>query len=337
MFQTLSVSFTAVLSVACVIFAGFLLRRFGMLTKESDRGLLRLMINFLMPCLILDRVLFHDVFADPRNLYWPTLIGASQITVGILLAGCVGFLPALWTGLTSRAKRGTFATSTGMLNYGFVPIALIPFLFPESPATMGVLFVVGLGIEFTMWTLGLLMIQGKFDWHSAKNSINGPTVTILLAIPLNLWSHGSYFPPVLNEATPYFAFLKQAVHLAGQAAIPLSIILVGASIADAFRWERYRTGLKETAKIAFWTCLLRHLILPAIILFAAYHLPCSLELKRVLVLHAAMGAAIFPIILAQHYGGDPDVALDSILSSSLLSLVTSPLWIAFGLQWVLRS
>ena len=335
MFQTLSVSFTAVLSVACVIYAGFLLRRFGVLTKESDQGLLRLMINVLMPCLILDRVLFHNVFADPRNLYYPTLLGIAEITVGILLAACVGFLPALWTGLNTRTKRGTFATSTGMLNYGFVPIALIPFLFAESETTMGVLFVVGLGIELTMWTLGLLMIQGRFDWNSVKNSINGTTVTILLAIPLSLWVHGSYFPAVLNEVTPYFAFLQAAVRLAGQAAIPLSIILVGASIGDAFRWERYRTGLKETFKVVFWACVLRNLILPIIILTTACYLPCSLELKRVLVLHAAMGAAIFPIVLAQHYGGDTEVALDSILSTSFLSLLTSPLWIAFGLQWAL--
>ena len=336
MLQTLSISFTAVLSVACVIFAGVLLRRFGMLTKESDQGLLRLMINFLMPCLILDRVLFHNIFADPRNLYYPTLLGAAVITVGILLAACVGFLPSSWTGLTTRAKRGTFATCTGMLNYGYVPIALIPFLFPESTATMGVLFIVGLGIELVMWTLGLLMIQGKFNWNSVKNSINGPTVTILLAIPLNLWVYGSYYPVALNEVTPYFAFLKEAIQLAGKAAIPLSIILVGASIGDAFRWERYHTGLGETIKVVFWACLLRNMVLPPMILLTAYFLPCSLELKRVLVLHAAMGAAIFPIVLAQHYDGDPDVALDSILSTSLLSLITSPLWIAFGLEWVLR-
>ncbi|MCL2304534.1 MAG: AEC family transporter [Planctomycetaceae bacterium] len=335
MFQTLSVSFTAVLSVACVIYGGFLLRRFGVLTKESDQGLLRLMINFLMPCLILDRVLFHNVFADPRNLYYPALLGAAVITVGILLAACVGFLPGLWTGLDTRAKRGTFATCTGLLNYGYVPIALITFLFPESTTTMGVLFIVGLGVEFTMWTLGLLMIQGKFDWNSVKKSINGPTVTILLAIPLNLWVYGHYYPAAFDEMTPYFAFLKEAIRLVGKAAIPLSIILVGASIGDVFRAERYRTGLKETLKVVFWACLLRNLILPTIILFTAYYLPCTVELKRVLVLHAAMGAAMFPIVLAQHYDGDSDVALDTILSTSFLSIITSPLWIAFGLQWVL--
>ena len=336
MSQTLSVSFTAVASVACVIFVGFLLRRFGVLTKESDQGLLRLMINFLMPCLILDRIVFHNVFADPSNLYYPTLLGVAEVSGGILLGACVGCLPALWTGLNSRARRGTFATSVGMPNYGFVPIPLILFLFPECGATMGVLFVLNLGAEFTMWTLGLLMIQGKFDWNSAKKSINGPTVAILVAIPLSLWSHGPYFPDVVNNVTPHFAFLKEAIRLAGQAAMPLSIILVGASIGDAFRLDRYRIGLGETLKVAFWACLLRILVIPIILMLAAFYLPCSVELKRVLVIHGAMGSALFTIVLAQHYDGSPEVALDAVLSTSFLSLITSPLWIAFGLTWVLR-
>ncbi len=334
MFQTLSVSFSAVLSVFCVILAGFFARRLGVLTKESDQGLLRLMINVLMPCLILDRLLFVDVFADPSNLYYPTLLGIAEIGVGILLAACLGWLPNRWTALDSRVKRGTFATCVGMLNYGFVPIALVPILFPESDTTMGVLFVLNLGVEFMMWTLGLQMIQGKFNLQSAKKSINGPTITILLAIPLNLWSHGSGFPLFLNEILPYFSFVRQAIHLAGQAAIPLSILLVGASIGDVFRIDRYRLRFRQALKIVFWSCLLRILILPSLILLTAYYLPCSLELKRVLVLHAAMGSAVFPIVLAQQYDGDPEVALDSVLGNSFPSLLTIPLWIAFGLQWI---
>ena len=334
MTQTLWVSFTAVLSVGCVIFTGFLSRRGGVLTKESDQGLLRLMINFLMPCLILDWLLFNDVFADRRNLYYPPLLGIAEIAGGILLAACIGFLPSRLTALDTKSKRGTFATCVGMLNYGFVPIALIPILFPQSDTTMGVLFVLNLGVEFTMWTLGLQMIQGKFDWNSAKKSINGPTITILAAIPLNLWFHGPYFPAFMNEPLSYFEFVRKAIHIAGQAAIPLSIILVGASIGDVFRMERYRTGLAQTVKILFWSCLLRIVVFPALILLAAVHLPCSMELKRVLVLHAAMGSAVFPIVLAQHYDGDADVALDAVLGNSFLSLLTIPLWIAFGLRWI---
>jgi predicted permease len=47
-----------------------------------------------------------------------------------------------------------------------------------------------------------------------------------------------------------------------------------------------------------------------------------------------MGSAIFPMVLAKHYGGDPKTAFDTILSNSLLSVLTLPIWIAVGLSLI---
>lgn len=336
MHETLSVSFTAVFSVFTVMGAGFVLRRLGILTKESDQGLLRVMVNFLMPCLILDWVLYTDVFVDRRNLYYPPVYGFVGIALGILVVWCVArMFPVSWTALDTKKKRGTFATCVGMVNYGFVPIALVPSLFLEDKAaTMAVLFVANLGVEFAMWTVGLQMIEGKFNWGSAKRSINGPTITILVAIPLNLWAYSVYFPQTLGNVLPFFAFVKGALHLAGSAAIPLSIILVGATIGDVFRLDRYHLGNSQAIRIALCSCLLRIVLLPATMMCVAVFAPFSLELKRVIVLHAAMGSAVFPIVLAKHYDGDPETALDAVLSNSLVSLVTIPLWIVVGLHLI---
>lgn len=337
-YSSLSVSFTAVFSVFTVMGAGFVLRRLRILTKESDQGLLRITVNFLMPCLILNWLLFTDVFADRRNLYYPPIYGFLGIALGILFSWCAArILPGRWTALDTAKKRGSFATCVGMVNYGFVPIALVPTLFLENgAATMAVLFVANLGVEFAMWTVGLQMIEGKFDWHSAKRSLNGPTLTILIAIPLNLWVYGPYFPQSLGNVLPYFAFLKGAISMAGSAAIPMSIILVGATIGDVFRMDRYHhhLGFSQAIRIAFWSCLLRTALLPSLMMLLAVYAPFSLELKRVIVLHAAMGSAVFPIVLAQYYNGDPETALDAVLSNSALSLLTIPFWIAFGLHWI---
>ena len=47
-----------------------------------------------------------------------------------------------------------------------------------------------------------------------------------------------------------------------------------------------------------------------------------------------MPAAVVPIVMARHYGGDPALALRIVLSTSVVSLVTTPLWIRFGLKFV---
>jgi predicted permease len=62
----------------------------------------------------------------------------------------------------------------------------------------------------------------------------------------------------------------------------------------------------------------------------AKFLPCSIELKRVILLQGAMPSAVLPIVLAKHYGGDPRTALQVVIGTSLAGLVTIPLWIDFG-------
>jgi predicted permease len=43
-----------------------------------------------------------------------------------------------------------------------------------------------------------------------------------------------------------------------------------------------------------------------------------------------MPSAVLPIVISKHYGGDARIALQIALGTSLLGLVTIPLWIHFG-------
>jgi len=45
-----------------------------------------------------------------------------------------------------------------------------------------------------------------------------------------------------------------------------------------------------------------------------------------------MPCAVFPIVLARHYDGSPEVALKVVLSTTIVSLVSIPLWLSFGLK-----
>jgi predicted permease len=80
-------------------------------------------------------------------------------------------------------------------------------------------------------------------------------------------------------------------------------------------------------------CLVRLVLLPLGFLVLARYLPCSVELKRVIILQAAMPAAVFPIVMAKHYGGDTATALRVVISTSALSLITTPIWIRLGTKF----
>ena len=80
--------------------------------------------------------------------------------------------------------------------------------------------------------------------------------------------------------------------------------------------------------------LVRLGIMPLLFILLAKYLPCSTELKRVLILQGAMPSAVLPIVITKHYGGDARTALQVALGTSLLGLATIPLWIHFGGQLV---
>jgi predicted permease len=81
-------------------------------------------------------------------------------------------------------------------------------------------------------------------------------------------------------------------------------------------------------------CLIRLGILPLLFLGGAFLLSGPVELRRVMVLQAAMPSAVFPIIMARHYGGDSITAVRVVVVTTVLGLITIPLWIRAGMHWL---
>jgi len=63
-------------------------------------------------------------------------------------------------------------------------------------------------------------------------------------------------------------------------------------------------------------------------------IPFPDELKKALAVHAAMPAAMFPIVLSRYYNGSPAVAVRVVLASTALGLLTIPLWLAVGMHFI---
>jgi predicted permease len=121
-----------------------------------------------------------------------------------------------------------------------------------------------------------------------------------------------------------------AVHSLGATAIPLGLILTGATFADHMR----DLSSNSRALSTFGACLLRLGIFPVLMLALARWLPCPVELRRVILIQAAMPCAVIPVILSKLYGGDPASSLRIILITSALGLLTIPFWLQLGLRWV---
>jgi predicted permease len=110
----------------------------------------------------------------------------------------------------------------------------------------------------------------------------------------------------------------------------MALILIGAVVADHLHEFHSESGWRVLGAAV----LVRVVVMPICILLLAKLVPASPELKRVMVLQAAMPSAVFPIVMSRHYGGDAPTALRVVIGTSVVGLLTIPIWIRFGLGWV---
>jgi predicted permease len=310
------------ISVFAVIGAGALARQIRWLSEEADRSLLKLGIDLLLPCLIFTVVSDNPALRQTGNLVLPPLVGFGTMVLGLAVAGGVARLGTRLTGLEGAAQARTFALGVGIYNYGFIPLPLIRRIFDDN--TLGVLFVHNVGAGLALWTIGVAVLSGARDRRVWRRMLNPPSIAVIVGVTFNLLG-------ITLLVREYAGFLLTAVEWIGQAAVPILLILVGATIAEQFRSGVRPEGRPGAAKVITWACLLRLGLLPLCFLLVAALLPASPELKSVIIVQAAMPGAVFPVLLARHYNGHPPTALRVVLSTSFLSLITIPLWISLGM------
>jgi len=307
----------AVAPVFLTVTTGWAIRRAGWLSAQADASLLRVVVNLLFPCLILDTLLDNRALDETANLLLAPAVGFATVVVGY----AVSYLAAPLFGVRETRQRRTFAFTAGIYNYGYIPLPLIQKLFDHTDQrTSAVLFIHNLGVETALWTVGILLISGAQPQRAWRQLFNAPVVTILLAVALHFSGAQAWLP----------SFALETVHRMGAAAIPLGLILTGATFADQMRALKFTANLADSGG----ACLLRLGLLPVFMLALAHWLPCPVELRRVILVQAAMPCAVLPVILAKHYGGDPATALRLVLATSAVALLTIPFWLHLGLRWL---
>ena len=308
-------SYLDLLAIILPIFSLFAIglgaRRLGWMSTEAEPSYLKLVINLFYPCLVFRSVLDNPALRNPSLLLSAPALGFTSIVLGLL----VGYLAGRALGMTVGTGLRTFSFSVGVYNYGYIPIALIDALWGRQ--TLGVLLVFNTGIELALWTVGILTLSGlslKEGWRRLAN----PVVCSLVAgVALNM----------LGVTLP--AVLLKVISLLAACAIPLGLMSAGAALEP---YVRRPADLFEP-RVSFGGPLLRYGLIPIGFLVCAKWLPVTGELRRVLIVQAAMPAGMFPLVLARHYGGQPIVAARNIIATTLVGIVLIPLWLHFGLSW----
>lgn len=300
--------------VFLIIAVGMGLRWKGVLVPEAEQGIVSLVVKILYPCLIIKSMIQADPFREAPEILFAPVAGFATVAAGFLIAR----LAAHALGMEKGKGLRTFAFSVGIFNYGYLPIPLIESMFGANE--LAVLFVHNVGVEFAIWTIGVAMLAGASMKDGLKRIANPMVFALVIGLALNFSGAAPYLPTQLTTV----------INALAACAIPLGLLAIGANLFEY-------TGSKESlwnARDCLGAVLLRLGVLPVTALVIVWLAPISLELKRVMIIQAAMPAGIMPIVLAKHYGGHPIVAVRVVFASTLLGIVTMPMWIRFGLSLI---
>ncbi len=306
-----------VAGVLMVMLAGALAVWFGWLDRHVDRSLASIIANVFFPAYFLQKIALGPPLGSMNEIWYPPLIGFSTTCVGFAIAWLTIRIAGPWFGITSPLVQRTFALTVGVANYGYIPLPLSELYFPNA---FNPLLIHNIGVDIALWSVGLLVISGELKQGLTRLVRSLPLWTMIVGIVFQQMGWGKHIPGPLLQAT----------ELLGACAIPAGLMLGGAIIAENLGSVNW----KQRLSILSLATIVRMGILPVIFLLVARYLPMTTSLDQVLLLQAAMPVATFPIVMTRLFGGDIDTSLRIVLGTSVVSLVTIPIWISVGC-WIL--
>ena len=302
------------LPVFCLIAIGVVVRRLGWVEGAAEAGLIKLVVNLLMPCLIFQSIVGNADMRAADTVLLPPLFGFGFTALGLV----VSLFVAQRFAVTDAPATRTFALTTGIANYGYLPLPIMGAMFGAQ--SQGVLLIHNVGVEAALWTVGVLVLGGSSLRQGWRRLLNPVVVTMAIAVPLNLLGLARHVPSV---ATDIIAMLARCM-------VPLGLLMTGVNLAQ------YLVEPKRlfSTRVLLASAFVRLALMPLLMLCGARWLPCPVELKRVLLVQAAMPSAVLPIIIARHYGGVPLTAVQIVLGTTAISVFTCPLWIRAALSFL---
>lgn len=254
----------------------------------------RLAMTISVPCLIFVALMQTEI--DPNAL---TLLSLATVAA-------YGAVTLLCWGLVAIGKldRRTYLAPLIMGNTGNLGLPLCLFAFGE--AGFGYAVVVFAIMAIYSFTFGIWLVAGG---GSPLKVLKEPIVAATILGALFLWQ---------GWETP--TFLTNALGLVGDMAIPIMLITLGVAVARLTPAHLPLSIILSALKVV--VCV------GAAALIAQWF---GLEstATAVLIVQIATPVAVTSYLLAEKYGADADAVAGLVVASTVMSLITIPLTLAF--------
>ena len=280
---------------------GFLLFRCGKITREGSRTIGNILIYVSLPAVIINGFLVERTAEHVYGLLWSAAASFVLLLMSVLVSHF----------LFRKDPVGAFASSFS--NPGFFGIPLVIAALGEGAVFYAAPFIALLNIG--QWTYGVSRLNGQpvLQGLQPKKLIKAPFIIAIL-IGLLLFLTQIRLPAVISGCLSSVAALNT----------PLAMFTVGIYLA-----QTDIPGMLRRRSV-YMIALVRLLVIPAVSLLLLSLLPQALhDMKLVLLLAIACPVGSNVAVYAQLHGKDYPYAVETVIISTLFSIVSIPLLMWF--------
>lgn len=283
----------SVLPIFIIIFVAILYKK---LFQPEIKQITDLALTVFAPIFVFHITLKYGLTLKAMTIpvLFMVILTASMIVISYLL----GRLMRL-----DKNDMSSFVLACSMINIGNFGLPLIHFTYGEQAVAYSVLYF--LAFNISLCTVAIVVSSDSYNIRSG--------VVSLVRMPL----FHAFFLSLLcvQLSIPIPQVIDKSFALAGQAAIPLLIFILGLQLADI------RLKIR-VLKIIGLIAVIRLLVSPAI----AYPLLRSLGVDgvelQVATLQSSAPSALLPLMYAIKFNRSPELLAAAILATTVLSSVT---------------
>jgi len=302
-----------VLPIFALIFAGWLVRRIGVMGPQASSELNRFVVYLALPALLFDIV----AGSSWKELWQPHFVAVFTISTMVVFAATI-LLHARKSGL--NADGPVLGLATAYPNTGYLGFPLL--LAALGPSSNTLTLISTIIVACVLFAGAIVMIEVRLHVGSHPLRVAAKVAKSLAKNPLIVAPVVAAFFPASGLAVPHpvEVFLK----LLGAAASPCALVGLGLFLAQK------RPKVKRSdARLTGLLVALKLVVHPALAwLLATTLFPLSASARHAAVLLAMLPTGTGPFMLAEFYGREAGVTARVILVSTVLSIATISVYLA---------
>ena len=283
-----------------MLVVGLIARKTGTITEAGKKSITDLIINIILPCNI--------IYSFMIEFSYSIFISCGVVLIiSILIQVMCTAISRFCYNKVQSGKKEVLQYATVCSNAGFMGNPIAESVFGSIGLLYASIYLIPLRI--VMWSAGVSYFTHTTDKKTLIKRVATHPCIVAVCIGLFLMITQIQLP----------AFVNKTISTIGSCTTAMSMFIIGAILAEV----NVKTVI---SKVTLLYSGLRLVIIPLIVFAGCMLFRVNPLLTGVSVVLAGMPAGTTTAILAAKYGGDEKFATKCVVLSTVLSLITIPIW-----------